>query len=84
MTGTLGFRYNIKEVVLTNVFCYPMPGQLCIVLMKMHLLKFAAPGFDNALVHLHIKWFLELNSKAMTFFGTINDVRTCSGCFKSS
>ena len=50
MTGTLGFRYNIKEVVFTNVFCYPMPGQLCIVLMKMHLLKFAAPG-------LTMRWY---------------------------
>ena len=66
MTGTLGFRYNIKVVAFTNVFCYPMPGQLCIVLMKMHLLKFAAPDLT-----MHIKWFLELSSKAMTFFGTI-------------
>ena len=47
-------------------------------------IKIRGTVFENVSVHLHIKWFLELNSKAMTFFETINDVRTCSGCFKSS
>jgi len=37
--------------------------------------------FVNAPLHLHTKWFFR---KAMTILGTINDVRTCSGDFKSS
>jgi len=34
VTGTLSFLYIIKVMVLTNVFCYPMPGQLSTVFMK--------------------------------------------------